>query len=232
MDASAAEMATCLTFAEAVQSLRDSYAKLRQHSNLNKRYAIQANTERVNGRDAEMFWFEDGTELGQFVRLVDIPGTLSGDILRLRRDLPSVPGHFEIDGDTIRPIEDPPAQPTWPEDFEDISAALAPLPLVQVDPSRHHVKRGKYRSEIENLLKCQGGACPGTRRSPRVVQLLGRSPDGQLVFEKLLTRGHVLYRYCSVAGYKRWILDLIEGFNFPSTRKFTVHGRRSAPDRW
>ncbi len=52
-----------------------------------------------------IYWFEDGTDLGQCIRLYDIPGTLSGDILRLRRHLPVVSGHFEVDGDIVRPLD-------------------------------------------------------------------------------------------------------------------------------
>ena len=110
----------------------------------------------------------------------------------------------------VNPIEKPAMRPDYDDDSEEISAELALLPLVQVDLSKHFVKKGKYRSEVYNLLKCQGGVCPGTRLSPHVVQLLGRSPDGHLVFEKLLPRYLVLWQFYSIAVYKRWILDLIQ----------------------
>lgn len=106
---------------------------------------------------------------------------------------------FEVDGDTVNPIEKLAMRPDYGDDSEDISAELALLPLVQVDPSKHFAKKGKYRSEVYNLLKCQGGACPGSRLSPHVIQLLGRSPDGQLVFEKLLPRYLVLWRFYSIS---------------------------------
>jgi hypothetical protein len=183
---------------------------LREKSNLFDRYVIDVATERVQGRDPEIFWFEDGTPLGQYVRLVNICGTLSGDILRLRRNLPQHQGHFEVDGDTIRPIENPHRHPQRDDDTEDVSAALALLPQIQVDPSRHFVKEAKYPSEIYNLLKCQGGACPGKPLSPHIIQLLGKSANGKLVFERLLPRYLIFHRFCSVAVYKRWILHLIE----------------------
>ncbi|KAI0388728.1 kinase-like domain-containing protein [Xylariaceae sp. FL0594] len=113
-------------------------------------------------------WYEDGTQLGQYIRLFDIPGTLSGDILR--------------------------------------------LPRVDVDSSKHFLKKAKYRSEIENLIKCQGGSCPGTVLSPHIVRLLGASADGQLVFEKLSSRA-ILARFSSLETYRRWILHIIDALS-------------------
>ena len=117
---------------------------------------IAAHTEREHGTRIETFWRDDGTRQGQCVRLVDRPGTLSGDILRLRRDLPALPGHAEIDGDTVRALAVAPSVPAIEEedDSEDLSEALVKLPVVDPDPSQHFVKRGRYRSEIENLLRC------------------------------------------------------------------------------
>ncbi|KAI9792075.1 MAG: hypothetical protein M1816_003057 [Peltula sp. TS41687] len=103
-----------------------------------------------------------------------------GDILRLRCSMPAVQDHLEIEGDVIRPIENPPLPPDRPDNAEDISAALALLPEAEVDRSNHFVEKGKYQNEIDNLPKC-----PGTPLSAHFVQLHGRSPDGELVFEKL-----------------------------------------------
>jgi len=36
------------------------------------------------------YWIDEGTKSGQCVRIFDVPRTLSGDILRLYRDLPSL----------------------------------------------------------------------------------------------------------------------------------------------
>ncbi|KAK3997115.1 mitogen-activated protein kinase [Cladorrhinum sp. PSN332] len=96
------------------------------------------------------------------------------------------------------------------DDFEDVSDLIAKLPLIHVDSSKHFTKKGKYRSEIENLLKCQGGSCPGTVLSPHLIRLLGASAYGQLVFEKLSTRGPVLVRFYSLETDKRWILHIID----------------------
>jgi hypothetical protein len=76
------------------------------------------------------------------------------------------------------------------------------------------VKKGKYRSEIENLLRCQGESCPGSVGSQNLIRLLGASSDGQLVFEKLATRGPMLARFSSLEVYKRWILDIIDALDY------------------
>lgn len=142
------------------------------------------------------FWFDDGTKYGQCVRIFDVPGTLSGDILPLYRNLPPLSGHFEIDGDDIRPLNCSLEHPKLIEDdSEDVSELVAKLPLVYVDPEKHFVKKGRYRSGIENLIRCQGGSVPGHPHSPNIIQLLGRSADGQLVFEKLSSSAHTLGRF-------------------------------------
>jgi hypothetical protein len=97
------------------------------------------------------YWYEDGTECGQSVRIFDVPGTLSGDILRLHRNLPLLSGHSEIDGDHVRPLSQCLDYPEIPEDdSEDLTELVTKLPLVSVDSSKHFVKKGKYRSEIES----------------------------------------------------------------------------------
>ena len=207
-------------FVEAVHRFRSEYWKLREQTNIYSRgnkEVIDVASERVDGRNVEILWFEEkGEEVSdgaksqvQYVRLVDTPGLL-GDILRLRRNLPlSLQGNFEIDGDIIRSITPCPV-PLRDPDFEDVCSELTLLPTVQVDLSKHFVKKGKYRSEIWNLLMCQGGTCPGTPLSPNIVRLLGKSKDDELVFEKPLPRYLALPRYCSIRVYKRWILQLIE----------------------
>ncbi|KAF2240267.1 hypothetical protein BU26DRAFT_536001 [Trematosphaeria pertusa] len=159
-----------------------------------------------------VYWYEDGTdtEKGQCVRIWDVPGTLSGDILRLRRNLPQRKCHFEIDGDTIRALPEylEPREPI--DDSEDISELVASLPLVEVDKKRHFVKKGTYRSEIRNLLACQGGECPGQPLSQHIIQLLGRSDKGELVFEKMSTRPFILPQFSDLATYKRWLLHLLD----------------------
>jgi hypothetical protein len=123
-----------------------------------------------------------------------------------------VAGHYEIDGDEIRPLDRCLEYPdAIGDDSEDVSDLLAPLPLVDVNPDKHFVKQPKYRSEIENLVLCQGGQVPGTPLSPSIIQLLGKSADGKLVFDKFVTSAFTLGRFSSLATYKSWVLQLIDG---------------------
>lgn len=200
-------------FSHEVIRLRTNYQDKRQRSNLFPPTGLPIlDMEIVPGERPSMrFWHDDGTEVGRFVHLFDIPGKLSGQILRMERNLPPVGGHFEIEGDHFRRLETWPSPPQpIPDDFEHVQDLVMQLPLLDVDPSKHFLKKGKYRSEIENLLTCQGGSCPGSILSNHLVRLLGRSSDGQLVFEKLATRA-ILARFSSLAIYKRWILHVIDG---------------------
>lgn len=123
-------------------------------------------------------------------------------------------GHIEIGGDGIRPLNSCPEHPELPgDDSEDVSELVSKLPLVSVDPEKHFVKKSKYRSEIENLIKCQDDSVPGNPRSPNVIQLLGRSTNGELVFQKLSYCWRTLGRFSSLAFYKSWILQLINGLD-------------------
>lgn len=160
------------------------------------------------------YWFDDGTEHDQYVRIFDVPGTLSGDILRLNRNLPPLSGQFEIDGDEIRQLDHCLEYPDIIEnDSEDVSEIVSNLPLVDVDPAKHFVKNGKYRSEIENLIRCQAGSVPGQSLSPHVTQLLGKSTGEELVFEKLSSSAYTLARFSSLPVYKSWILQLIDALD-------------------
>lgn len=205
-------------FYKAVHRLRDGNKMLLQQCNLFDKPCLNSLTEEIHGHEVVTYWFDDGTPLGQCIRLVDIPGTLSGDTLRLRANPPpNQGGHLEIAGDVVRAIENPPSHPHYPDGSEDISPALALLPVVEeVDRSKHFVKKGKYQSEIHNLIKCQGGSCPGTPISLHIVRLLGKSRDGELVFEKLLSAPYIILssRFCSIAIYKRWILQMIAALKY------------------
>jgi hypothetical protein len=161
----------------------------------------------VDGVSCYTYWYEPS---GQCIRLADIPGTLSGDVLRLQRNLPLLDGDHEIIGDQIRPLKNAPPLPEPDDDSEELGPVLASLPVVEVDSSKHFVKEGKYKSEIRNLLKCQGGSCPGVPKSSHVIQLLGKSPDGKLVFEKFKPRYFLVYIY-PLAAYKDWILQIVSG---------------------
>ncbi|KAK4223985.1 hypothetical protein QBC38DRAFT_512024 [Podospora fimiseda] len=165
-------------FSKKVVRLRSEYSKRRQKSNaFPPAWRSIHDTRLVRGeKPAVEIWYKDGRRLGQYARLDDIPGTFSGAILR-------------IEGDVIRKLDEAPEHPPEEEDdCENVSDLVAKLPAVDVDPSKYFTKKGKYRSEIEKLLKCQGGSCPGTVLSPHLIHLLGASSDEQLVFERFSTR--------------------------------------------
>jgi hypothetical protein len=172
----------------------------------------------VNGTIYHTSWFEsdscaqEGQDHYQAIRLADIPNTLSGAILRLKANLPTVDtnSEYEIIGDEIRKLAQPLPLPDIDDDAEDVSEVLASLPEVAVDPNKHFVKKAKYASEIQNLLVCQGGFCPGVPKSAHVIQLLGKSPSSELVFEKFKPR-YVLAAVHPISAYKAWILQLIDG---------------------
>ena len=205
-----------VSFSKEVLRLRAEYEHRRVTTNLyppGGRPLLELDLQRGD-KSYMTYWFDDGTKYGQCVRIFDVPGTLSGDILRLYRNLPPLLGHFEIDGDDIRPLNCCLDHPELIEDdSEDVREPVSRLPLVCVDPAKHFVKKAKYRSEIENLIRCQGGSVPGHSLSPNVIQLLGRSGDGQLVFEKLLSSARALGRFSSLAIYKSWVLQLIDALD-------------------
>jgi hypothetical protein len=155
------------------------------------------------------------------VRTRSGPGTLGNDILLFRRDLP---GNLygcdaEIDGDTVTrlcPSEvDPLPSEEDEEDEEeyvleaDVAPTIALLPIVTVNEEEHYVKTCYFKSEIENLQRCVG--CPG------VVQLLGRSSDGQLV---LARHGTDLTHFwpTTIAKVKHVLLGVIDALD-------TLHAR-------
>jgi len=94
-----------------------------------------------------------------------------------------------------------------------VSKLVSKLPPVSIDPAKHFLKKGKYQSEIQNLIKCRGGSVPGRSLSPYIIQLLGRSSDGQLVSEKRSSSPYTLGRFSSLAVYKNWILQLINALD-------------------
>ena len=203
-------------FAKEVQRLRAEYGKALKNSRLCPPAGLSVkefNMDVIRDIEYHVFRYEDGTSRGQCIRIADLPGTLSGDILRLRQELPTLTGDHEIVGNGVNPLKGPVARMPRRRsqgDSDDITTVLSHLPVVEVDYGKHFLKRAKHESEIVNLLQCQGGSCPGTPISPHIVQLLGRSSDGQLVFERFLP-GNAMKAFDSIVCYKRWILQLISG---------------------
>ncbi len=202
-------------FSQEVLRLRAEYQHRRQKSNVFPPAGQPILDVKLNHGERPYMgiWYDagDGETVSRYIRLFNLPGTLSGDILRLNHNLPPVPpGHFEIEGDILRPLPNYPSPPEpLEDDTEDTSDLIALLPIIPINPSTHFLKRPKYRSEILNLLHLQGGTCPGTRRSPHIIHLLGASAAGDLVFDKLATCGATLGRFSSLATYKRWLLHLL-----------------------
>ncbi|KAF8186325.1 kinase-like domain-containing protein [Pholiota molesta] len=92
-------------------------------------------------------------------------------------------------------------------DLDDCSEEIAKLPLITVDAEKHFTKKPTYKQEIKYLLQCKG--------SPRVVELLGRSEDGLLVFPKFARSFAITVLLNQDQGriqnIKRWMLDIIDG---------------------
>ncbi|KAI0392698.1 kinase-like protein [Xylariaceae sp. FL0594] len=187
-----------ILFSKEVSRLRAEYEHPRLTTNLcppGGRPILDVELHRCD-KSYMIFWYDDGTEGGQCVRIFDVPG------------------HFEIDGNEIRPLGRCLEHPEDDEDdSEDVNELVSKLPLVSVDKTKHFLKKCKYRSEIENLTICQGGAVPGHPISPNIIQLLGRSADGQLLFEQMSSSGQTLGRFSSLALYKSWILQLIHALD-------------------
>ena len=201
------------TFIDAVSLLRTQYQRKRDRTNLvppTGRPVIDQSVDVIDSVVYYHFWYEVDSTRCQYIRLANISDTLSGDILRLRQNLPMLDGDYEINGDQIHLLKHVPPIPDVDDDSEDLSAALESLLTIVVDSHKHFVKKGKYESEIRNLLKCQGGSCPGVPQSSHIVQLLGKSSEGELVFHKLKPRRTLSFIH-PLATYRNWILQVISG---------------------
>jgi hypothetical protein len=72
-------------FSKEVLRLRAEYAHRRATTNLyppGGRPILEVSLQRGD-KPYMTYWIDDGTKNGQCVRIFDVPGTLSGDILRL-----------------------------------------------------------------------------------------------------------------------------------------------------
>ncbi|KDN70606.1 putative serine/threonine-protein kinase 6 [Colletotrichum sublineola] len=202
-------------FSLQVVTIRNDYSKKRDSTNLfpqTGRKLINSSKELMGNTLYYIFWYGVDIHAHQYVRLADIAGTLSGEILRLNQNLPERNDDYEIVGDQIRPLEQAPPLPTEePDDSEYLGQILKLLPVVQVDDAKHFTKQSRYESEVRNLLKCQEESCPGKPVSEHIIQLLGKSTDGKLVFEKFKPRYLVLGQVHALPTYLDWILQLISG---------------------
>ncbi|KIM42987.1 hypothetical protein M413DRAFT_443805 [Hebeloma cylindrosporum] len=153
-----------------------------------------------------------------YVKIIGGPGTLAGNILRWRCDLPkhAYNRNVEIIGDEVREVERKPmpSDDDSPDpDLEDCSGEVAKLPLIAFEDEKHFKKSTTYKQEIRYLLQCRG--------SPHVVQLLGRSEEGALVFPRfkkdladISIENCVNEDQVRIQNIRRWMLDIIDGVGY------------------
>lgn len=171
---------------------------------------------KITPTSAEFWYGQEGGQMN-YVRVVRrVPGTLGEDILRFRRDLPrDLYGcSVEIDGEEVRILAPEEVPAPWVDDWIDdeaevpknLDVELEQLPLIQVGDQHHFIKKSRHRIEVQNLMKC-GGA-------PHIVQLLGKSPAGELVFprERMPYFGNHDFR--AVPLMKQVLIQVIDGLAF------------------
>ncbi len=143
-----------------LSNCRATYEQKRVATNLYSPQGLQTHDLNVETVKRYSFWFEEGPSI-RCVRVYDVPDTLSGDILRLKAQLPPFDGDCEIDGNVVRPLLSAPSPPEpHDDDTEDVSALVGSLPIVEDSSDKKlFFKKPKYASEIMNLLRCQGGQC-------------------------------------------------------------------------
>ena len=156
-------------------------------------------------------WYGDAP---YYVKLIaGAPGSLAWNIIHLEADLPRYNCDLEIVGNDVREVERKP-KPVFNDD-EDCNEELSKLPLIVFDPEKHFTKIPTLKQEIRYLLQCRG--------SPHIVQLLGRSGNGMLVFPKfettLLFAAGLLSETAKsdkalIEGIKRWMLEIIDGVGY------------------
>ncbi|PPQ69694.1 hypothetical protein CVT26_001653 [Gymnopilus dilepis] len=185
-------------------------------------------TKLVEQRDKIPFWatvkrsavIPGGGEIwygepAYYVKLIGASGTLAGDILCTKRDLPRYDCDLAIVGNDVRETERKAIDvDEFDPDLEDCSEELAGLPIITFHPEKHFAKRPTYKQEIRYLLECRG--------AHSIVQLLGRTESGDLVFPKfketfLLT---VLKNKDEgrIENIRRWMLDIIDGVAYLHSR--------------
>lgn len=115
---------------------------------------------------------------------------------------------LRIEGETIRPVPYR-SRPVPDHDDEDTSPEVLDLPVVVFDENIHFSKTSKYKSEVANLLKIKNG-------SPHVIELLGRTDDGKLVFPRYPMGGYAaqVVSPLTISVVKRWATQLAEAVCF------------------
>ena len=145
-------------------------------------------------------------EMLYYVKLViSSRSSLAWNIVHHEADLPRYDCDLEIIGDNVRETERKPVFKLDP--IEDCSEEIANLPVIASDPEIHFAKVPTFKREIHHLLQCRG--------SPHIVQLLGRSENGQLVFPKIEGSFFITVMANNdnkrIENIKRWMLEIIDG---------------------
>ncbi|KIK61847.1 hypothetical protein GYMLUDRAFT_165590 [Collybiopsis luxurians FD-317 M1] len=148
---------------------------------------------------------------GLYVKIHDVPATLSGRILRLQENVPSLDDHSEIIGDTVSrtTYKNPPSFELDDEvpDTERIGEAIRQLPVVSDLNSELHFSKGCLSErEVDNLLKVKGG--------PHLVELLRRTEESKLVFLRYLEHSSIIFFGSSIAEYRRLFIEFTDAIIF------------------
>ncbi|OCH92255.1 kinase-like protein [Obba rivulosa] len=201
-------------FSDAVEELQ-SAARGFENFRLWTDLAVRFGT-RFDAEGAEV-WYGAGPQY--YVRIIDVPGKLSGDILRFHRDIPRYECNLEVIGDVVREIEFKSMDEVDHslDDVQDAKELLYALPVVAYDKEIHFTKPPRTRREIEVLLKCRGSA--------HIAQLLGRTEDGRLVFPRYPDEVDnfmiTAFRKRSIANIKQWMLGIIDAVRTIHTAGYT-----------
>lgn len=144
-----------------------------------------------------------------YVKIHDVPDTLSGRILRLETNVPPLDSHSEIYGDRISTI-DFKEVPSLEEEEEIIDKSIGEvvhqLPVIAFDATLHFAKECRAVEEVKNLLKVRGG--------PHIVNLLGRTDDEKLVFPRYLEQVLSVFFKASISEYRQLLIELADAVIF------------------
>ncbi|KAF5368188.1 hypothetical protein D9757_011313 [Collybiopsis confluens] len=186
------------SFPSECQRIRDEDRMLKRQSNLvNDFYPMIVHDTFVEAWE---------TTNNTFVKIVDVPGTLSGQILRLRANIPQLKTHCEIKGGIISPLPFKAKPSPIMEDAEPIVRPIHQLPLVTFDEKLHFAKECRAPNEVDNLLRAKG--------HPNVVELLGQTEDGKLVFPRYLLHPEFEFFGGTIPDLKRVLLQLADAVIF------------------
>ncbi|KAF5380676.1 hypothetical protein D9757_007073 [Collybiopsis confluens] len=187
-------------FREECQRIRNEDVRLKDQSNLLRKFG------RMIIRPT---FIEAWGEPDIYLRIHDVPGTLSGRILRLQANVPPLNTSCEILGDKIDHVPFK-SMPLLEEDHEDTTVdsreAASQLPIVNVDKSLHFTKETRSRNEVDNLLRAKG--------HPNVIELLGRTEDGRLVFPRYRDHAEVVFIGQGISEFRRLFLELADAIIF------------------